>query len=682
MKAIKIALLSGLIFLASCGSDIIRPPEREIVQTIKKNSEKSADGSSSENITALYFEAKSKPKKACQNFTSLSNKNNFPLKKLALIKRLKHCSYTITEIQNIWKRIKSSELSFEHEEYYRVSYKIAKKNSLFNKIVELGIKLAPYYRLRKKRTNLYKEILKSAKSSKDKTLILKAETAFHNYSPRYIKNPKISELYRVARDWERDRNFIRARKIYRKIIDSKKSSLEDKSKSYKRYAFSYKLQRRKDDYLKKLHLYTKWLKKQKGIETSQVHENQILVARTMWTLNNLTGGKKILKGLLKKKKLSYQNRGEIFWVLSSMDWEKKRYRESLSHLNQIKVNKITSKSLREKIYWAKSWTYYLLKDFRNASQSFSDAYKNNENIYFQYKVKFWHGKSLAKLKEEDDAQDIWEELTEEDPFGHYGILAHMELKKEMASYDKKINPEDIPLTLHWLVTLEEFKLAKAYLKVEQRKAIDVGDVEEFLPLYHFAKWYEGGIFKFFSLKPDKRMEVQGEFLPMAFPMPYLERIKKVAKNRNIPVELIYSITRQESAFNPTIRSWADAFGLMQLTPEAAKSISRKHKIPYKSYEDLYDIETNVALGSIHLKGLKKKMKNNFIAYVASYNAGKGAVNRWLKSRFRNDPIEFIEMIPYEETQNYVKLVFRNYVTYHRMLGNKIIPNRSFFNHSK
>ena len=66
------------------------------------------------------------------------------------------------------------------------------------------------------------------------------------------------------------------------------------------------------------------------------------------------------------------------------------------------------------------------------------------------------------------------------------------------------------------------------------------------------------------------------------------------------------------------------------------------------------------LSSIH--------KGKFAQTVASYNASPDAIKKWESERFNGNYIEFIEMIPYEETRNYIKLVFRNYVTYKRVLS--------------
>ncbi|MEK7355080.1 MAG: lytic transglycosylase domain-containing protein, partial [Bdellovibrionota bacterium] len=135
---------------------------------------------------------------------------------------------------------------------------------------------------------------------------------------------------------------------------------------------------------------------------------------------------------------------------------------------------------------------------------------------------------------------------------------------------------------------------------------------------------------------------------------------------DVQTELIYSIMRQESSFNPMARSHADAFGLMQLIPEAAKKAAPMSGIELKSHEDLYGPETNIPLGTAFVRGLMNRWKGRYIPTVASYNASEKAIEGWIKSRYRGDPLEFIEDVPYDETKGYIKLVTRNFVFYKRL----------------
>ncbi len=101
---------------------------------------------------------------------------------------------------------------------------------------------------------------------------------------------------------------------------------------------------------------------------------------------------------------------------------------------------------------------------------------------------------------------------------------------------------------------------------------------------------------------------------------------------------------------------------MQIIPERAKKLARKHRIPYRSHNDLYQVDINTGLGSNYLNDLVKYFKHRPMA-IGSYNAGESAMKRWVKSRYDGDVEVFIEDIPYRETKKYIKLVLRNLEIY-------------------
>jgi soluble lytic murein transglycosylase-like protein len=125
--------------------------------------------------------------------------------------------------------------------------------------------------------------------------------------------------------------------------------------------------------------------------------------------------------------------------------------------------------------------------------------------------------------------------------------------------------------------------------------------------------------------------------------------------------LILAIMRQESSFDPNLTSRAGARGLMQLMPETAKYIRRisgKYALPTHI---LFRPHTNVTLGQAYLSYLQQKFNGNLLHVIAAYNAGPGNVGKWLTDTgvYDEDPLVFIESIPFKETKTYVKRVFAN-----------------------
>jgi soluble lytic murein transglycosylase len=120
---------------------------------------------------------------------------------------------------------------------------------------------------------------------------------------------------------------------------------------------------------------------------------------------------------------------------------------------------------------------------------------------------------------------------------------------------------------------------------------------------------------------------------------------------------------------------------MQIIPETAKAYAKNAKVNLNNFEELYLPEINIPIGLAILEGNIKKFGQFMPAYVASYNADGGAVKNWLTERYEGDSLAFIESIPYSETQNYVKLVLRNYINYQRLLSKTefLFPEELFSN---
>ena len=134
--------------------------------------------------------------------------------------------------------------------------------------------------------------------------------------------------------------------------------------------------------------------------------------------------------------------------------------------------------------------------------------------------------------------------------------------------------------------------------------------------------------------------------------------------------LMLGIMRQESAFNPAIGSHVGAQGLMQLMPATAKYIAKLSGNPLPARSDLHDPAVNLKLAQAYLHYLNGKLDDNLMLVVASYNGGIGNVRRWLNNGTtpNNDPMLWLENIPFDETRDYVEKVFANYWLYQQRMN--------------
>jgi soluble lytic murein transglycosylase len=137
------------------------------------------------------------------------------------------------------------------------------------------------------------------------------------------------------------------------------------------------------------------------------------------------------------------------------------------------------------------------------------------------------------------------------------------------------------------------------------------------------------------------------------------------------VPLVLGITRQESGFDPKVRSGAGARGMMQLMPGTASILARKVGVAY-SPGRLDDPDYNMQLGSAYLGGLVNTFSGSYVMAIAGYNAGPGRPTQWTgfcgdPRGSTTDPIDFIECIPFSETRNYVMRVMEGMQMYRARL---------------
>lgn len=157
-------------------------------------------------------------------------------------------------------------------------------------------------------------------------------------------------------------------------------------------------------------------------------------------------------------------------------------------------------------------------------------------------------------------------------------------------------------------------------------------------------------------------------LSIRFPIVHQDIIHQKAKDNKIPSSLIFSIARQESAWEFDAKSRVGASGLMQIMPATAKQTAKKANMRYNQ-KKLVDPEYNIALGSHYISGLLKQYNNHRPLAIASYNAGPTRVKRWLANTQNSLPLDvWIETIPFQETRKYVQNVLSYEVIYNHRQG--------------
>jgi len=137
--------------------------------------------------------------------------------------------------------------------------------------------------------------------------------------------------------------------------------------------------------------------------------------------------------------------------------------------------------------------------------------------------------------------------------------------------------------------------------------------------------------------------------------------------------VVYSIARQESAFNQAVVSPAQAYGLMQVTPDAGRYVTKRAGVSFDLSRMKTDPVYNATLGAAELGGLLEDYRGSYIMTFAGYNAGRGSVKKWVE-RYGDprdpkvDAVDWVEQIPFSETRNYVQRIMENLQVYRARFG--------------
>lgn len=634
---------------------------------------------------------KKEAESSCKIFGELAADVNFPLAKLAFLRSVETCPPNESTVLKLWEFAKTDQEAdikpLANDLSLREAVRLKNKKEELHFLSEKTLSVP---RLAGKVALLERAIL-LAKKLKDQPALTQFQKKLYSLAPRFKPQPPKDEWLKVAADFRKARDFGHARSFYRKIANDKNRTIDERIQALKGIRQSYKQENKKEEYIdatKRLANFTFKLIKKKKVSSQALQDyfdSQVLLTRTIWTAGDTPGAVQMLKHLERELK------GKI--PIAQVYWLQARIAEELGNsADTLKWNEIAlasekeGSSMWEPLTWQKAWILRKLKNYDGAIDLFRKLRVVMKDSPLLTKYTFWLGKTLKESGNESAAYVEFQNLIQNDPIGYYGILSHRELglpfgalktigEKKAAEKPSFMSAPDYA-QLRWLTSVSELGVARDLFKSltsHQKKKTSEADQKILLSWYAELGDYSA-LFDQMSNYANKPLLVE-ENPEFVFPKPFYDQVGPASKTWSVNEELIYSIMRQESAFNPLARSPVDAFGLMQLTPYSAANMATENHLHFKDSEDLYEPDINIPLGAALLKHLLKKYHDQMLISVAGYNASEDAVSGWLKTRYRGDPLEFIEDIPYLETMNYVKLVLRNYVYYSRV--NSISPTITF-----
>lgn len=625
----------------------------------------------------------SHPQKACNYYHQLSKEEDFPLRELALIRTHQYCPVDTPDLAELdFEKLKSKK--WLRDTLLETSLQTSQKRGDFNREMDIYVEKSKISIIRHEKVDLMKKAISLAKKNNLDDKLENLEKRLYFLAPRL--NPQGKDQLQIAYDLRRARLFPQARRIYYKIIANKRSSVDDIYKALHGIRRSFKLERNTEKYLratKNLAMFTyrtfhkhRRNKRLKEKYAKLYHDTMLLYVRTLWTDGQVTAATKLLKDLPRdlQRLVGYQG---IYWLRGRIAEENKDYRQALSWFDRALQECQSNCSLEKNLIWYKAWILHKTKKHQAAAKELETLVSKVED-HEKPKYLFWLGKQLVELGQNLEARSKFSQLIDNDPVGYYGILAHRELNIPFSTSSKtrtiasqaatSFNHSKEGIFASWLISVGEKDLAGKYLKqqvrkMHRKKVKEIHQWREIFTLFARNRSYNSLFYNLTRLPTEIRKELISLQPQMIFPQPYQDAVLKASKQFGVIPELIYSIMRQESAFNRQARSPADAFGLMQLIPSVAKKTASSVGIPFSNHEDLFHPETNISLGSAHLKKLWDRYQGQFVLLAASYNASEKAIHGWLQHRYEGDTLQFIEDIPYKETQNYIKLVLRNLVFY-------------------
>jgi len=337
--------------------------------------------------------------------------------------------------------------------------------------------------------------------------------------------------------------------------------------------------------------------------------------------------------------------------------------------------------------WMSGWiALSFLDDPLLAKNHFEKFYNNVGYPISTARGAYWLGKTYKKLNN-NELSTKWFKEASKYLTTYYGQLAFMELDPNNLfelSKDIKIKKEyrdyffnkDIVKVIYLLDELDEDKYSKHMLRFLANDNIEKGS--EIL-----AAELATNIERFdFAIQISKIASYEKRF-HNKYNYPIISTPKYI-NGRKIPESaFILSIIRQESEFDLSANSHAGAKGLMQLMPYTAKLVAKQAKLPYSKSRLTTDPEYNINLGSHYIAGLILEYDGAYPFAIAAYNAGPKRVRYWKKlnknpQKNQIDYVDWIELIKFKETRNYVQRVLENYNVYRYILEQKPIPMKDFF----
>ena len=353
---------------------------------------------------------------------------------------------------------------------------------------------------------------------------------------------------------------------------------------------------------------------------------------------------------------------------------------------------------RERLNWYAGLYEFILGRYDDARRRWEQLLAELKDQSQKPKLYFWLARAHRALEQEAESEFYVKAIVDDYPLSFYAVVAtdlarlksskrwrdvfkpDMDIRASFVQIDmKQLAPlrKKLPVQLMRAEVLtrarvtDYARIAIRELESQSEKVIGKDQstaVKQYIARMYFVSGsYTRAIRRTSDLssEQDRFWQKYPEHVLAFFPQPFADYFDTAAEQRGLDPSVLLGITRQESIFDATVKSPAQAVGLMQLLPITAQ----KHSPDLKDSslaaieESLLQPKNNITAGANYLKFLDKYYHSQEPQIFAAYNAGEFAVDGWVSRRPNPDQLTWIEFIPFGETQGYVKNVWRNVVVY-------------------
>jgi soluble lytic murein transglycosylase len=348
--------------------------------------------------------------------------------------------------------------------------------------------------------------------------------------------------------------------------------------------------------------------------------------------------------------------------------------------------KFPTGSRAERAAWKAGWWSYRKGDYANTVRTFESAASTFPRSDYRPSFLYWAARSHGALGQADHAAARFRIVFQDYGSSYYGRLAKKQASRMAdaepttghaiaASLQEPAAVAPRPPTadrIRLLLANGLYDDALEELRFAQRQWGTSPVIEATMAwAYHQKGELRRGITLMRRAYPQS-LTSTGHLLPVAmrqviFPLVYWDLIRIHANKHDLDPYVMAALINQESTFDPDIRSSANAWGLMQIVPPTGRRLARTLGIRRFTTASLTNPQTNIRMGMLYFSQLVRQFGGTYYA-LASYNAGESRVVRWKAERPGLDEDEFIDDIPFPETQNYVKRILGTAEDYRLLYG--------------